>query len=681
MTSRDKRSWLALGLIFLLALALRVAYLASYAKSPSAAALIGDAETFDAWAQEIARGNWLGKGAYFQAPLYPYLLGVLYAWVGRSLLVVEVLQAVLGALSCVLVSDAVARSFGRGVGILAGVMLALYAPAIYYAALLEKSALTLFELALLVHTLARCQERTSASRLFLVGLILGSIVLTRENGAVLIFAIVPWIWRSNHGESARRKVGWSWALVAGLLVLLLPVTIRNRIVIGEFILTTTNFGSNLYIGNHAGADGLYTPLRVGRGHSRYENVDATEIAEANVGRGELSNAEVSNYWRDTALAWISEHPSAWLALTARKLAYLCNDREWMDSQSYLVARAENSVLRYLGTLARWGTLFSLALLGLCLAWSRRRSLALWYSSIPLLASGIALFWIFGRFRISLIVFLLPFAALALLWIIDRARERAVGKLFGASAVLAIGAAIAFWPVPSDLELPVADTFTNLGSALLRSGHASDARACFERARDDRPDYANPYLGLGTIDSIDGDVNGAIRNLTRAAELEPALAAYCHLLLAQLHQRLEHVPEAQVELRAAVQAGVSTAEDYYRIGLIQRQLGNLAEARAAYQRALELRPSFVDAHNNLGYLLANSGFEREALIHYERALALDPDYARAMINLGWLRLRSVDPTLHDIGQARDLARRAGEVLGLDEPGVRELRDAALADRKN
>ena len=61
MTSRDKRSWLALGLIFLLALALRVAYLASYAKSPSAAALIGDAETFDAWAQEIARGNWLGN--------------------------------------------------------------------------------------------------------------------------------------------------------------------------------------------------------------------------------------------------------------------------------------------------------------------------------------------------------------------------------------------------------------------------------------------------------------------------------------------------------------------------------------------------------------------------------------------------------------------------------------------
>ena len=48
---------------------------------------------------------------------------------------------------------------------------------------------------------------------------------------------------------------------------------------GGFYLTTSQFGSNFYIGNNPGADGTYVSLRFGRGAPEYERQDATELAE------------------------------------------------------------------------------------------------------------------------------------------------------------------------------------------------------------------------------------------------------------------------------------------------------------------------------------------------------------------------------------------------------------------
>ena len=77
----------------------------------------------------------------------------------------------------------------------------------------------------------------------------------------------------------------------GLAVVLAPVVIRNYAVDGGFYLTTSQFGSNFYIGNNPQADGTYASIRFGRGAPEYERIDATEVAEASVGRT-LSPSEV-----------------------------------------------------------------------------------------------------------------------------------------------------------------------------------------------------------------------------------------------------------------------------------------------------------------------------------------------------------------------------------------------------
>lgn len=132
------------AVIFSLALVVRLVHVWQIHAAPFFSVLMGDSRGYDEWAQRIAGGDWLGYEVFYQAPLYPYLLGVIYAIAGRSLLLVRIVQAVIGSASCVLLALAGARLFSRRAGIAAGLMLALYAPAIFFDGLLQKSTLDVF---------------------------------------------------------------------------------------------------------------------------------------------------------------------------------------------------------------------------------------------------------------------------------------------------------------------------------------------------------------------------------------------------------------------------------------------------------------------------------------------------------------------------------------------------------
>src|SRR4051812_46514037 len=90
-----------IALVFGTALMLRLLYIWQIRDAPFFDLLMGDARSYDEWGQRIAAGDWIGHDVFYQAPLYPYFLGVIYATLGRSLLLVRVCQAVIGAASCI----------------------------------------------------------------------------------------------------------------------------------------------------------------------------------------------------------------------------------------------------------------------------------------------------------------------------------------------------------------------------------------------------------------------------------------------------------------------------------------------------------------------------------------------------------------------------------------------------
>src|SRR5256885_15571537 len=85
-----------LALIGLLALMIRLIYLAELRQTALFAVVIGDGKEYDRWAQQIAGGHWIGSQIFYQSPSYPYFLAIIFTFAGHHFIVVRAVQAILG---------------------------------------------------------------------------------------------------------------------------------------------------------------------------------------------------------------------------------------------------------------------------------------------------------------------------------------------------------------------------------------------------------------------------------------------------------------------------------------------------------------------------------------------------------------------------------------------------------
>src|SRR5688572_28622326 len=151
----QRPDWLMPSAVFLAALLVRLIHVWQMRDTLFFSVLMGDSRGYDAWAQQIAAGEWIGADVFYQAPLYPYFLGVIYTIFGHDLLAVRLLQALLGAAGCVALAYAGARLVSPGAGLIAGLMLAFYPPAIFFDGLVQKSVLDVLLVCLAVGIVAQ----------------------------------------------------------------------------------------------------------------------------------------------------------------------------------------------------------------------------------------------------------------------------------------------------------------------------------------------------------------------------------------------------------------------------------------------------------------------------------------------------------------------------------------------
>src|SRR6185503_13553587 len=126
----------------------------------------------------------------------------------------------------------------------------------------------------------------------------------------------------------------------------------------------------------------------------------------------LTPSEVSSYWTDRALDFITAHPAQWLALTARKVWLLVNATEMLDTESQESYAEYSWPLRLLGWFGHFGVLVPLALLGMMLSWGDRKRLAILYALTGAYAASVLMFYVFARYRLPLVGFFMLFAAAA-----------------------------------------------------------------------------------------------------------------------------------------------------------------------------------------------------------------------------------------------------------------------------
>jgi 4-amino-4-deoxy-L-arabinose transferase-like glycosyltransferase len=237
--------------IFALALVLRLAWIATLEdrlRWP-------DEEEHAAIGRRLAAGEGFVASSYRNAPVLPAYLGLAFRLFGDGYMAPRVGQAILGALTCVLVYRTGSLLVSPAVGLVSGALLAVYPPQIYLAGVFYTSCLETFLyawcLALAARVLCGAGGIASAG---LSGVILGLAVLTRPIALVLGPCVVVALCLAD----ARRRVSALAAcamFLLGAAITVLPWSVRNQAVYGRFLLVSSGGGQTLWKGNNELADG------------------------------------------------------------------------------------------------------------------------------------------------------------------------------------------------------------------------------------------------------------------------------------------------------------------------------------------------------------------------------------------------------------------------------------------
>lgn len=620
--------------IFLVSMSVRLAHLFQIRRAPFFTLLMGDAQSYHAWAQRLAAGDWIGSDAFYQAPLYPYFLGLVYTLLGEAPMTVRLCQAVIGSLACVCLALAGWRLFSRPAGIAAGLMLAFYPPAIFFDGLIQKSVLDVFLVCLALALLSGLiADPTRRWRWLWVGVTLGFLTLSRENAVVFVPAILFWLLRWQR-HLARERLALAGVLLAGFAIVLVPVAARNQFVSGEFHLTTTQFGPNFYIGNNETASGTYQPLRFGHGDPKYERQDATELAEQMTGR-RLTPAEVSRYWTRRALEYIWTQPGDWLELMGRKIMLAWNAAEVADTEDQLSHADWSLPLRIVSRVWHFGILAPLAFFGMWATWPRRAELALLYLLAASYLLALIAFAVMARYRYPLVPFLILFASAGITSV--RLPLRATPRLVSALAAAIVFAVFCNWPMYSMAEMR-AITESNVGTELQAQGKLDEAIAFYRAALARDPNDAVTRSNLGAALADKGRLDEAIAQYRMALALAPQ-DADSHFNLGNVLADSGQREDAAHHYRRAIELRPDRVEAVNNLGLLLAASGRFDDAIALFQRALAIDPQFSDAHtnlanahNDLGAMLAQQNRIDEAIAHFRQAIGLVPEHAEAQRNL-------------------------------------------------
>lgn len=557
-----RRPRVGLWVIVPVAMLARLVHLWSARHLPFMQIPVGDAEGYIAWATRIAGGAWIGSEPFYQAPLYPYLLGALFRVVGVRGVAVLLAQSMIGSLAALALATTAGRIGGRRAAWTAGLMYALYPPAIFFDGIVQKASLAGALTCLLLLILTVESRRLRAGRVVAAGAVTGLLGLTRENAFVWLALIAGWLLiHGRHGAPLSRRLIRFGAYLSGAAVVLGPVAARNWHVGGEMSFSTFQMGPNFYIGNSRAATGRYRPLVRGHETPEFERADAARLAGEALGR-RLSASEVSNYWLDRTWDDIRTAPAQWLRLTFRKALMTVNAYEVGDVESFRVYADHSFLLGAIGKVWHWGVLLPLAGAGIVL--SRRRCGARGLHGLLFVGMWIAVaaFYVLGRYRFPLAAVLTPFAAVGLVLAVRAARGR---RTHHATAALAVAAILAFV--------------------------ANAVQVSPERELD-----GMAYSNLGVCYARAGNLDAAVPCLRRAAEANPTAEALYNLGLALSQTR--QYEEAVVQFRAASAADPSLMEVDYQCGAALESLGRREEAAMRYRRALDLDPHDERARTGL-----------------------------------------------------------------------------------
>ncbi len=591
-------------LVALLAFLVRLVYLLELSGQPGFLVPMVDEKWHWEWAHEILQKSFWGEGAYFRAPLYPYFLALLVKIAAGSIFWVKFLQILLCGGTAFFLYRLADGLFGEKTALVSGLIYAFYGTLVFYEAMFLIPVLFLFLLVWGMHRMVRHRDSRSLKKWAITGLILGLAAISRPNVLLVIPFLVFWIYYTHSRLMPfAKRIKAPLALLAGVVIVIVPITIRNIVVTGDFILISSQGGVNFYLGNNQYADGLtmiMPEVDLDESITWRQFIPLTKAAaEKETGR-ELSEAELSSFWNRKAIDFILDNPGKFLELVWKKTIYLLNGFENSDNADIYYERTKSrlySVLLWKSPLFfPFGVLLPLTLVGIYLR--RDDAARLWPLYIFILAysPSIVLFLVTARHRLPLVPFMIVIASAGLVRLLSGLKRIGPKKLGIAIALFVVAAALV-------------------------------NRTYYEEG------FTNPFQ--------------------------------IHFNEGIKYERLEDYVSAEKEYRLADEHYPYSAALINNLAFVQFQLGKLDEAEKNYFRAIKLKAEYGRVYNNLGLLMREKGDLDSALVLFRLAMTRYDSATAKTDELGqyYLNLAEVHETLGNVDSAGAAFRNAVEAAPL------------------
>ncbi len=551
MTGSRSAPRLLLAAIVAYAALARLLYLSAYRSDPFFGALMHDADRYHRWASALAAGGAWEKGAFYQAPLYPWLLGLLYRVAGPRPAAAYLAQLGLGLVTILLVHRAARRAYGSAAALAAAALAAGYAAPVFQETKVLPAALTVFLAVLLAERLQAADASPAWPAWLAPGAVLGLGAVA--NPSFLLTGFLAAVWIIAGRGPGRPRLARLGAFAAGAALVVAPVTVRNLAVSGEFVLVSANGGVTFWQGNNPLAVGVYATPPGLTGDIDRQREASRRQAEAGTGR-RLGDAGVSSYYRRLALSFIRAEPGRWLALEGRKiLLALAGEEQPLEYGQRLDANPARRLFP-----VSFALILGLAAAGL--AFRRREERGAGEAPLLIVAAGqfavLLIFYVAGRYRLPASMALLPAAGSGAALLARRLRRGLRGAAAPALLAAAVAAAsAAYFPLVQGRMLrgQTAMGLCDRGVVLVNAGRLGEAIEDFHRAAELDPGYPWAWLDLGR----------ALMAAGRWGEAEPAL-------------------------RRGLGANPSMPEAWSALGQFLAATGRPAEAGEAFARAGRLK---------------------------------------------------------------------------------------------
>ena len=633
------RLWICGG-IFLLALTVRLVYLYESGENPSFTAPIVDSGTYDEMAREFAGGKGMSRNFFWQPFFYPLFLSAIYfvvPTVKASIIAAKLVQFLLGGVTCVLSYYLGERIFNRRIGMLAGIITAFYGPLIFFEGELMASGWAAFWTVVLVLLLVKAgQERRLRLCLFL-GLSGGLSIINRPEflpffGVGLIWLTVVFLRGRAAGRESLLLVG---TVIAGLVLVLVPVSLLNKRVTGHWGFLPASGGINFYLGNNP----EYARTLTARPGWGWEEI--TSLPEKNGVKGDMWQQQ--RFFKAKVKDYILTQPGSFAWGMLRKTGQFINSREIPRNVNIYVMSGWSGILKLLawrldGFGFPFGVLLPAALLGL--VYYRRQIPGPVWLFVIFYPSAIILVFVTARYRVPIAPVMSILAAAgvsSLIEMIRRHRRKDILLTMAAGAVV-----VMFSVVPGSFpeEEPnyEAELYANVGDVLARRGQLDEAMQLYHRALALEPEYPILFANLAAVLIKQGKVDEAMAYAGKAMAYKTD-SPELHNSMATVLAGLGKIEQAEEHYRRALQLQSDYAEAYFNYGNLKAALGQNEQAIKLYQAAIEYKPDYFKAYNALALIFIGEGDFAQAISYYEKTVRLEPSNPNAHGNLGLALLKT------------------------------------------